>query len=146
MTRATPGIRVADGALVLDDGRTLLPFQAKAWFLDEFRPSSEEVLIENPPWITYRLRRVAIGGRLFVLDVAFHSDTLADIDLAFDRGGTGDWSDWSEEAELALKDEHDAWLTAQIGAPALDCSWGTVSSHFDLKTGGSSMTIRYKAR
>jgi hypothetical protein len=145
MTRATPGIRAADGAMVLDDGRTLLPFQARAWFLDDFRPSSEEVLIENPPRITYRLRGVAIDGRLFVLDVAFHSDALASLSLAIDRGQR-DWSDWSKEVELAVKDEHDRWLVSQLGTTSFDRPWGTVESVYDPRSGGSDITIRYKPR
>ena len=52
------------------------------------------------------------------------------------------WSDWSRERELARKEAHDKWLNEVIGTRR-SFPWGSVSSDFDAKTGGSEITIEY---
>lgn len=101
----------------------------------------------------------ATGPRWFIA-VSYDPDERVNmVQLAHSDGPPGDWSDWSEDDELARRDRHDAWLGETLGeawanAPAQaydlasrgqvrDFPWGRVWSDYDTRSGGASITIRY---
>ena len=87
-------------------------------------------------------------------------DRVNMVQLAHHDGPVGDWSDWSEDEELARRAWHDEWLAETLGdawtnAPSehydlaskgqvRDFPWGRIWSDYDTRSGGSSITIRYQ--
>ena len=44
---------------------------------------------------------------------------------------------------MERKAAHDRWLESALGAPPYEYAWGGITSLFDLRTGSSTIVIRY---
>lgn len=104
-------------------------------------------LNQNAPWARFAYKGVTSGGETWAGDLCFQGDRLYSVSLAVNRREFGSsWDDWSEQKELARKAFHDEWLTTFFGRPAEEYrfAWGTVSSTYDAKGGGSALHVVYK--
>ena len=100
--------------------------------------------VVNEPYHSYSLGEQRIAGQPFFVVFYFYGQQLEFVDLAHAATEFGtSWDDWSEEGELRRKQWHDDWLREQTGHAAHVYGWGEVSSDYDPRSGGSSITIRY---
>jgi hypothetical protein len=99
----------------------------------------------NEPWHSWKLpaERYRSRGVAFVVVLYFHGERLAMIDLACNEPAYGkSWADFSMENEMKRKHAHDQWLVPSVGKQR-DFPWGTITSEYDDRAGGSSIIIRY---
>ena len=86
-----------------------------------------------------------MGDETFFVALYFYGKKLESIDLAIAAPELGaSWDDWSEEKEMKRKEKHDVWLIAQTGCASHVYDWGEIDSAYDPRSGGSSITIRYR--
>lgn len=140
------GIRIdrRTGAITLPRG-VLEPALTRGVFLASPMAEGVEIFVQNEPWCSYKLARVPVGAREFIVVAFFHDQQLThvnlmDVDPAF---GSSDWTDWSEEKEINRKARHEEWLR-EIGVPVGNYSWGSVASEYDQRSGGSDIIITYR--
>jgi hypothetical protein len=115
---------------------------------DEFRQSSlgqpATPLVRNGEHTSWRLGRVHIARRELAVSCYFTRSVLRQVRLCVTDKRFGEsWDDWTEQKELARKAEHDGWLDATLGT-ARQFAWGSVSSTYDAKGGGSSIVVTYQ--
>lgn len=110
----------------------------KASFLASPLGRGAEAIIENGPYVTYRLSpEPGLGATLL-----FKDERLENLAFAFASSNETD-SDWSEESEIRLKSRHDAWLASSLGEPPYRYHWGRVVSEYDAKAVSSAIIIMY---
>ncbi|MEO8797717.1 MAG: hypothetical protein ABI551_07525 [Polyangiaceae bacterium] len=95
-------------------------------------------------------------GKPFGAELYFNDDALAFVQLWYlPVARSGNWSDSSEDEELAYKAAQDELLQQLFGLPesstpqsgnTYSFSWGKVSSYYDPRGGFSSITVRYGNR
>ena len=87
---------------------------------------------------------IEIDKLFFHISVCFHNDNLFCIDFGFVQKHEKNltWDNWNEKDELKRKDLYDKWLTKIMGKQR-NFDWGKVGAYFDLKSGTSSMYIKY---
>jgi len=106
--------------------------------------NSSSVLIRNESFCSFSIGLYEITGLHFIISLWFYDEKLDCIDLVHsDKKFGSSWADWSESRELDRKHVHDEWLISLLGSPPYTYDWGTISSDFDKKSGGSSIVIRY---
>jgi hypothetical protein len=139
-------IEAATGDLVLAEARLGRGLTREA-FLDIAFAEDTALLIDNPPWRSYRIVASDGEGQAFAVIVQFEGSrltgfTMGAIDDAFGRT----WDDWSEEGEQRRRAWHDAWLRRTSGmARDNEFTWGTVTSADDSRVGGAIVRVRYRA-
>lgn len=116
------------------------------------------------------LPRAMLEGAEFHLTAVFEDSALARIELVMARAADGSsWADWSRDAEMTRKREHEAWALRTFGTPlapkplALDrrgepivpepltwehpshavFPWGEVISSYDSRAGSAVLIVRY---
>ena len=109
-------------------------------------------------WTWEKLEEPASGPRWSVA-VSFDPDGHLSIILlsTMTADEPRSWDFWTEEGELARREDHTRWLEEQLGdtwrqAPVerwhgneqRELSWGIVSSGYDSRSGGSSIAVRYQ--
>ena len=100
--------------------------------------------VVNEPHHSYSLGEQAIGGVTFYVTLYFFFEELESIELANASAEFGtSWDDWSEASEMKRKAAHDAWLIGQTGNASHKYAWGEVFSDYDVRSGGSSIVMRY---
>lgn len=94
----------------------------------------------------FHFRDVCLNRTMFHLSVLFTDGVISCVNLCCSDNRYGkSWEDWSEQKERARKAFHDRWLRENLGPKPLSTaySWGRVTSCYDARSGGSSITIRY---
>jgi hypothetical protein len=118
------------GAVERDTGR--------AEFLSSAVGAGAELLVENGPHRTYRIRpEEGVAATVYfegprLLSIAWQ------LALASDKESV-----WSVDHELERKELHDDWLRAGIGEPPYDYPWGRIESDYDSKGCASSVIMTY---
>lgn len=56
---------------------------------------------------------------------------------------TGNWDNWSQDKELYRKKIHDNFLKKYCGEAPYNYTWGSLSSEYDERSGGSCICIVY---
>jgi hypothetical protein len=101
------------------------------------------VVIENPPFRTYRLGPVAVRGRVFYANVMFVDDSLGSIGMSPENAAKS-WDDITDALLAADKAGNDRWLKTEFAlGPAATLAWGTIHSSTDIRSGSSSITITF---
>ena len=141
----------------------------RSWTKDAFRNASDiEIRTSRTgaaPWIHFDFDGGDVDGNALLGTATFHDQELTSITLSvslYPPEATG-WEHWSVETETAMKELHDALLTAQLGQPTERLSTGQtgvaqalattlvwvlprceVRSMHDSRGGGTSFRIRYR--
>jgi hypothetical protein len=119
------------------------PATTRTEFLASALGTHAQISITNGPRCSWKLPEVSIGTERFHTLLYFHGEQLTMLSLAIKLPGESpSWSQWSETEELDRKRAHDRWLNAHIGG-ARTFPWGSVSSDFDPRSGGSSIVLSY---
>ncbi|GEP44805.1 hypothetical protein BGE01nite_40960 [Brevifollis gellanilyticus] len=102
------------------------------------------MLVRNEPWCSFKLPSIPQRDTELIITLQFHGERLDSLRLFHDaaRFGTS-WDDWSEERELARKAYHERWLAEMLRLPVGKYLWGEVLSVYDVKSGSSSIIVRY---
>jgi hypothetical protein len=127
-------------------GATLGPELTRTEFLASPLAEGARTIVANEPHHSWQLRGEYVSGLTFLVALDFRGEELAMISLADANKafGAGDWSQWTEEKELARKQSHDRWLDAQLGERR-NFPWGKVFSEYDARSGASTIGICYPA-
>jgi hypothetical protein len=107
-------------------------------FLDSPAGAGAELLLENGPHRTYRIRPE--GG--LAATVYFKGPRLLSVTWQLALSPDKE-SVWSVEHELERKELHDDWLRAGMGEPPYQYPWGRIESDYDPKGCASSVIINY---
>lgn len=132
--------------LIEEDSFHIGPQLRRDHFLASRLAETAKILVKNEPWCSYLLKPKRIGGVSFLVSLFFYEQTLQHVELvdAHDYNeNENPWSSWSQEKEINRKTKHDTWLKSVLGHPPYQYDWGDVSSLYDLRSGGSSIIIRY---
>jgi hypothetical protein len=135
---------IETGTLIFDNLQVSIgPKLSRTPFLQSVLAVDARTLVANEPWHSWVLKHHFICGLTFVVAVYFHAETLKWVYLSNTDPQFGtNWSDWSEEKELALKAIHDAWLDETFKSRRR-FPWGTVESVYDEKGGSSSIIFTF---
>ena len=126
------------GGIVEFERGSIRPGMDRPSFLASSLGQGAEVLMQNEPHVTYRIRpergvAAAVhfdGTRLrmfsWQLELAPHIEAV-----------------WSEEHELERKRVHDEWLRLELGEPPYRFPWGQLESNFDSKGCASAIIVSY---
>ena len=91
------------------------------------------------------IKNIHVDDEYFNISLCFKEELLIELDLIVSNEKfrlSSDWSSWSDEKEkLKLKSCQD-WLDKELGGKT-NFHWGNVRSSYDLKSGASSIGIRY---
>jgi hypothetical protein len=112
----------------------------KTSFLMSALGRGAETIVENGPYVTYRIRPESrIGATLL-----FEGEKLQNfgwaIELPDELPG-----DWSAESEMRRKRLHDDWLRKEFGEPPYRFAWGEIVSDYDAKGVSSAIIVAYAA-
>jgi hypothetical protein len=110
----------------------------KSQFLQSSVGANAEILVENGPHATYRIRpETGISAT-----VRFEGPRLRALAWQLELAPEKE-RDWSEENELERKHLHDGWLAIALGRPPYRYPWGELESDFDSKGCASSIILSY---
>jgi hypothetical protein len=110
----------------------------KASFLASPLAGDAEVVVDNPPYVTYRISpESGIGATL-----CFKDQRLEYLAWGLSMPTEAE-QDWSEESELKRMKIHDEWLRSELGQPPYRFSWGRVVSEYDAKSVSSAIIVVY---
>jgi hypothetical protein len=125
-------------------GVSIGPALTRSAFLASPLSESSVTIVENEPHHSWKLAGSFTSAIEFLAALYFYGEELAMVSLADanPKFGVGDWSQWSEEKELARRASHDAWLDEQLGARR-EFPWGQVFSKYDNRSGASTIGICY---
>lgn len=130
-------IHAADGRIEFAHG-SVTSETDKASFLASPLGYAAQVVVENGPYVTYRVSpEPGIGATLL-----FKDERLENVAWAF-RLPDDSESSWSEETEMRVKGLHDAWLVQSLGQPPYRYSWGKIVSEYDAKAVSSAIIVVY---
>lgn len=168
MTHQAPA--PSDGAITLDATGERLGPRTTAEEFAHLRAAPGAPISVGRGRSRAELARVAAHGAEFRLAALFEGATLARLEMVMLRATDGgSWADWSPQAEMARKANHEAWAARVFGAAlapkplALDrhgqpivpepltwehprhavFDWGEVVSSYDSKAGMSVLVVRY---
>lgn len=96
-------------------------------------------------WIYFK--NIKIGNLYFFLNVCFFQKKTKMINFFFSESQIKNqsWDNWNENEEKNNQRKFEEWLNKSIGNKR-KFSWGDISSNYDSKGGGSSITINYQLR
>jgi len=130
-------IHTTDGVVEFANGSVSGATSLSA-FLESPLGRSAELVVENAPYITYKIRpETCIGATL-----TFRHQQLLHLGWAFIMPGETD-ADWSVESELRRKRLHEEWLQKELGSPPYQYNWGRIVSEFDAKGVSSAIIAAY---
>ena len=128
------------GEIVIEDSPMRPgPQLTRSEFQSSLPANAYRVLIENEPFCSFSLGDHEIYGLLFTVSLWFYGEKLESIDLAHSTDELG----WYEKDDLKRKRVHDKWLKSMLGSAPYVYGWGSISSDHDIRSGGSSIVIRY---
>lgn len=130
-------IHAADGLIEFARG-SVSSSTDKHSFLASPLGHAAEAIVENGPYVTYRVKpEPGIGATLL-----FNHERLENIAWAFTLPDASD-SNWSEDTEMRVKALHDAWLLKCLGKPPYQYPWGRIVSEYDAKGVSSAIILVY---
>lgn len=93
-------------------------------------------------WIYFK--NVKSGNLYFFINVCFFKKKTKMITFSFSETKikNQNWDNWNENEEQANQRKFEEWLNKLIGRKR-KFNWGHISSNYDSKGGGSSVTINY---
>ncbi len=123
-------------------------------FLNSSLFAISETQNQNEPWSRYGFKPVTAKREGYAGDICFLADSIYSISLCSTRPEFDtSWGDWTFEKEQARHAFHKKLLesffcrppdsTGQNGDAMYAFNWGTVSSITDIKTGDTSILIKY---
>lgn len=137
--KSNGGIKIANKDFLINSKLT------QKEFLDSIM-YNEVLSQDNNSYTNYNLHPQSIGNSKFMITLIFNPN--GKIFMARLRMQIGEnlpsWSNWSENGEHEMKEQHDNWLESNIGNPPYNYSWGTISSSYDPRSASSSITFAYK--
>lgn len=130
-------IRTSDGTIEFASG-SVSHDTSRTSFLASSLGHGADVVVENAPYVTYRIRpEPGIGATLL-----FEQQRLRNVGWAIILPGEAE-DDWSVESEMRRKRLHDDWLRKELGVPPYRFSWGEIVSEFDAKGVSSAIILAY---
>lgn len=130
-------IHPSDGSIEFSHG-SVMRTTDKATFLASPLARGAEVVVENAPYVTYRIApESGIGATL-----SFKDQRLEYLAWAFQLPAEAE-QDWSEESEMKRMKVHDEWLRRELGEPPYRFDWGEVVSEYDAKGVSSAIIVVY---
>ncbi len=129
------------GEFILRSGTVISPQLTHSEFLSSVEGSISKVNVKNEPYCSYRFED---NEDSLVMIAYFKGEKLESIHISLLNPEFGtNWSDWSEEKQLNLKQANDSWLMKNDLTPDKQYSWGSVNSAYDQKSGSSHIVIKY---
>lgn len=108
-------------------------------------------LVHNEEHRSYLIPPVTLHSRLFRPAVYFTDGRVTFVSLSWvdPKRSPDGWKYWSEERELEVARADAAWVSSVLLGLATmtetySFDWGTISSGYDDRSGGSSVTVRYR--
>ena len=94
-------------------------------------------------WIYFK--NIKIGSFYFFLNVCFFKNKTKMIIFSFSESQVENpsWDNWNENEQITNKINFEDWLNKSIGSKR-KFNWGEISSNYDSKGGGASVTINYQ--
>lgn len=130
-------IDTKDGTVEFANGRVSAAM-CRSEFLQSPLGRSAELVVENAPYVTYRIHpETGVGATL-----QFRDEKLLNLGWAIIMPGETD-ADWSVDSEMRRKHLHEEWLLKELGNPPYRFSWGRVVSDFDAKGVSSAIIAAY---
>ncbi len=130
-------IDLASGLVCFECG-SIGPGTNRQSFLRSELGGNSEILVENEPHITYRIRpETGVTATVYFLN-----DQLRGLTWLYALSA-GKEQGWNEELELERKRLHDDWLRKELGAPPYCYSWGEISSEYDPRGCVSDIILNY---
>ncbi|MEJ7732135.1 MAG: hypothetical protein WKG00_23355 [Polyangiaceae bacterium] len=135
----------ATGDIIVGAGETVGARTTDEQFLRGDIGGLSQLRVANGSWVTRSINAIPVGGRVVAAAFTFEDGVLRKISMSEHETSdpTPSWDTWSEARELALKSRHDEWLKDELGPPPYEYAWGRLSSSYDPRSGGSSITITY---
>ena len=96
-------------------------------------------------WIYFK--NIKIGNLYFFLNVCFFQKKTKMINFSFSESQIKNpsWDNWNENEEKTNQRKFEEWLNKSIGSKR-KFNWGDISSNYDSKGGGTSVTINYQSK
>lgn len=95
-------------------------------------------------WIYFK--NIKIGNLYFFLNVCFFQKKTKMINFSFyESQKSPSWDNWNENEEKTKQRKFEEWLNKSIGSKR-KFNWGDISSNYDSKGGGTSVTINYQLK
>lgn len=143
------GVEVIDtiNGHVSFDGKKTMLHPGLQW--DHFVQSDlyqDVVSTDNYGYTAVLLKLQSLINALFAVELIFAPHgSIWSITLSLAQDGkVPTWENWSEQAQLAKKRDHDHWLEVVLGnKPPCDYTWGKIFSEYDPRSGSSTITIMY---
>lgn len=126
------------GGVVEFEQGSIEPRTDRPSFLASALGQGTEVLVQNEPHMTYRIR----PERGVAAAVHFEGAKLRTVSWQLELP-PGKEAVWSVEHELERKQVHDDWLRRELGEPPYRFSWGRVESNYDSKGCSSAIIVNY---
>lgn len=108
-------------------------------------------LVHNGVHRSYLINPVTLHGRCFRPGVYFTDGMITFVSLTWvdAERSTDGWKDWSKERELEVARADAVWVSSVLNGlgtmtDTYSFEWGTISSGYDDRTGGSSVIVRYR--
>ncbi len=133
------------GAFVLDSGALFEP----TILFDDFAKSllgkrSNVDAQSTHQWRVCTVKNCLSQGISWGVELTFKENRLFSLRLWHENGpGPTSWNDWHMDKLVAVKEEHDAFVTSWLGPRPWEFPWGTVSSGIDERGGSAVLMIRY---
>jgi hypothetical protein len=129
-----------NGTIKFSQELTISKSLSKSEFLESPVSTHSTVLVENPPYITYKLPVTnEISSSLCFNDEKILNFSFSSAKACF---GTS-WSDWSKENELKRNSENSRILNQLKLSTSTEYTWAKIWSGFDEKSGSSSVVINF---
>lgn len=154
--KSTPKALIADapplreGIVALGERLVVNRSLTEAAFL-EIVGQEASPLVHNGAHRSYSFSPVTLHGRRFLPSIYFTDGMVTFVSLTWadpERSSDG-WKDWSKERELEVARADAAWVSSVLKGvgtmtDTYSFDWGTISSGYDDRTGGSSIVVRYR--
>lgn len=138
-------IDISNGSVFIAEKDTLLEFNLCENVFVESMLFSDVLEKDINVYINYFIKPQKIYNKQFMMRLYFNQMKCLEFLQLFIS--TDDeipsWDNWSKEKEINKKAEHDKWLQENLGNPPYKYSWGEITSKYDMRSGSSSITIRY---
>tara|TARA_B110001469_G_scaffold41615_1_gene41128 strand:- start:325 stop:738 length:414 start_codon:yes stop_codon:yes gene_type:complete len=134
---------LTDGVITDEHGLGIFrPGLLEEEFLSSRFGDEAEEDIFNGEYHSFDLESLNVEGTLFGARIFFKGGKLWMLNLRKVTRQVS-WSDWSEAQELQVKQEHDRFLSENLGEGERSFKWGKIESVFDGKSGVSWIVLRY---
>ena len=136
-----------NGHFRMDNDFVLSPKLSRKAFLSQDVGKQSQIVIDNAPFITYRLPLQSFYNIPCGVMLYFLNDVLTDVHL-FPRWGNessvSSWSVWSLERQLYAHEKNIEFLRKIYGSAPYIYPWGAIEAVLDEKSGSSSIIIKYQ--